>query len=954
MRGLPLKWTLPLGVAVLLLLVGGLSIVNTLHQRRTLLEQQARIDLLAHAARLARTAEQGLQTSASLLEAEISHVASDPRTTVVLVLDETGHILAAHRYAWRGRLVRDVLPGFDETRRQMALKSRLPRFHAAQSVPHMTALQPFVLPAAADEVRSSRRGLIHVAFDLTDARREVRHLVLMNRSLDLAGILLMLALGVWLLHRQVSRPIGRLAQAAEALGKGRFDTRVPLEGPAEINALAADFNAMADAIQRAHAALAASEARLATTLQSIGDALIATDAQGCITLMNPVAEQLTAWKLHEAQGRPIGEVFVVENSLTGGPADIPVTRVLAEGVTVALANHTVLVARDGRRLHIADSAAPIRGPEGSIEGVVLVFHDVTEQYRLRQALAESERHFRTLANNGLALIWTSGLDARCDWFNEPWLRFTGRSLEEELGEGWTQGVHPDDLERVLATYHAAFARREPFSMEYRLRHVSGEYRWIVDHGNPRHDADGRFIGYTGYCLDITEAKKADAEIQRLAYHDDLTGLPNRALFLDRLGQALSVARRGGHHGAVIFVDLDQFKRVNDVHGHAVGDALLEQVARRLSHYLRDADTVARLGGDEFVVLLPELAYNAEDAATLALTVAEKLRAALATPVQIGAQEFNTGASLGITVFPKGNEGVDDLMREADVAMYRAKEGGRNQVVYFEPTMQEAVTQRYVVEQALREAVRGTGLELYLQSQVDAGGRVLGAEALVRWHHPQLGLIPSTRFIPLAEDSGLIVPLGDWVLRESCRLITRLDQAGHSLRIAVNVSPRQFREPDFVKRVRHILTETGADPTHLMLEITENLLVDQPHEAVAHMTELATLGIRFAIDDFGTGYSSLAYLKRLPLFELKIDKGFVQDVPQDANDVALVETILSMARHLQLEVVAEGVETADQLAFLVSRGCSRFQGYYWQHPLPVEDWLSSLRPLHGPSAAPPPR
>jgi diguanylate cyclase (GGDEF)-like protein/PAS domain S-box-containing protein len=945
---LPLRWILPAGVALVLFLVGAVSLLNTLYTRHDRLLQQAQRDVLQYAAHLAREAEQGFPVGAGLLEAEVALIAADPRTTHVLLLDDDDMVLTAHRLAWRGRPVREVFPGLDAAGLPDVAGSRLPVFHGEGL--RMSVLQPFLLPADESQLLSTRHGRVYVAFDLARDWRQAVHDELINRWPDLAGTLVLLVLVVLWLQRQVARPLDRLVRAASELGAGRLNTRVEVAGPAEIDSLVRSFNGMAEAIQSAQAALAASEARLAITLQSIGDALIATDREGRIRLMNPVAESLTGWSTVEATGRPTAEVFVIENSLTGGPASSPVDQVLAEGRTVALANHTVLVARDGRRHHIADTAAPIRGQDGGLEGVVLVFHDVTEQYRLRAALAESERHYRTLANSGMALIWTSGPDGRCDWFNDTWLRFTGRSLEQEVGDGWAEGLHPEDAARVLDTYRDAFARRAPFSMEYRLRHASGEYRWIVDHGNPRFEEDGRFIGYIGYCLDITALKRAEAEIQRLAYHDDLTGLPNRALFLDRLGQALSVARRVGHYGAVIFVDLDQFKRINDVHGHAVGDALLEEVARRLTLYLREADTVARLGGDEFVVLLPELARTAEDAANLAMTVAEKLRAALATPVSVGMQEFNTGASLGITVFPKGEEGVDDLMREADVAMYRAKERGRNQVVYFEPAMQAAVTQRYVLEQALREAVHGQGLQLYLQSQVDGDGRVLGAEALVRWQHPQHGLIPPTSFIPLAEESGLIVPLGEWILRESCRLIARLDALGHGLRIAVNVSPRQFREPDFPQRVRHILIETGADPTHLMLEITENLLVDRPHEAVARMTELATLGIRFAIDDFGTGYSSLAYLKRLPLFELKIDKGFVQDVPQDANDVALVETILSMARHLQLEVVAEGVETREQLEFLVSRGCQRFQGYYWQHPLPLEDWVASfsadatMRPL----------
>ncbi len=943
MPALPLKWTLPTGVVVLLLLLGAFSLSHALFDRHAMLSQQAQHDLLEHTARLARTAEHSLANSSSLLDTELLHVAADHRTTEILVLDDRGRILSAHRHAWRGQPVEAVLPDFTPEQRQAAAATRLPKLELKPGASVMQAIQSFELPAAATEVRSTRRGLVLVRFDLSEAWALARHAELISRLPELLGTLALFVLGVWLLHRQVARPLGRLAGAAGRLAQGQLQTRVAPQGAAEIRTLMLSFNAMSAAIEQAHAALAASEARLATTLDCIGDALITTDARGRITRMNPVAETLTGWREEESLGRPIAEVFVIRHAQTDEPVPIPVEEVLRDGRTVALANHTVLIARDGERHHIADTAAPIRAAAGDIDGVVLVFHDVTEQYRLRQALADSERHFRTLANNGLALIWTSGTDARCDWFNDPWLRFTGRTLEQELGDGWLEGVHPDDRAHVMQSYLEAFDRREPFSLEYRLRHVSGEYRWIIDHGSPRYDQTGAFMGYAGYCLDITQAKRAEAEVQRLAYHDDLTGLPNRALFLDRLGQALSVARRNRQFGAVIFVDLDHFKRINDVHGHAVGDALLEEIAHRLSQHLRETDTVARLGGDEFVVLLPELAVRAEDAAALALTVAEKLRATLATPVIVGKQELASGASLGITLFPKGHEGVEDLMREADVAMYRAKEKGRNQVVYFEPAMQAAVTQRYVMEQALRAALQGEGLALHLQSQVDARGQVLGAEALLRWRHPEQGLIPPARFIPLAEETGLIVPLGDWVLRESCRLIARLDQAGYSLRISVNVSPRQFREPDFVQRVRQILNETGADPTHLILELTENLLIDQPHEAAAHMTELATLGLRFAIDDFGTGYSSLAYLKRLPLSEIKIDKGFVQDVPHDPNDVALVETMLSMARHLQLEVVAEGVEKAEQLDFLVERGCARFQGYLWQHPQPAQAWLDALPP-----------
>jgi len=935
---LSLKWSLPLMLATLSLMVGVFSLMEIVDKREGQVTSQAIGDGLSYANHMARMAEQGLSTNTSLVLGDMAQVATDPRVQVVLILDETGRILAAQRYAWRGRLVNTVIPSFDDVWRVAVSNARLPQYRTSANRGRLEVMHPFDLPAKPGEVRSTRRGVAFVDFDLHDAYAEARYDILINLVPDmLAGLMALIYLG-WILHRQVTGPVGRLARAVDALRQGDLNTRVAVKGPREIAELGSSFNAMAEAMQHARAALAASENRLAITLHSIGDGLIATDAEGRITMLNPVAETLTGWTTAAAQGHPIGEVFVIENSRIGESPWTSVDQVLKQGATACPAGHVVLLARDGSRHPIAESAAPIRDANGRVQGMVLVFRDETEQYALRRALADSEQHFRTLANSGLALIWTSRPDNKCDWFNEPWLRFTGHTMAQEVGDGWMDAVHGDDRAQCAQVRGEAFGQREPYTLQYRLRLADGEYRWIVELGSPRFDSEGDFLGYVGHCMDITETKQAESAIQHLAFHDALTDLPNRALLLDRLGQALSASRRSERFGAIMFVDLDQFKHINDLYGHAKGDAVLKEVAERLRYYLRQGDTVARLGGDEFVVLIPELSADAGAAMRLAISVAEKIRVALEVPIHIDGQDYRTTSSIGITLFPKEHEGVEDLMREADIAMYQAKESGRNLTVCFERGMQEMVAERYNLEHALREALQQEAFVLFMQSQVDADGKVIGAEALVRWHHPERGMVLPSTFIPVAEEAGLIVALGEWVLRECCQLIARLDALGHGMRIAVNVSPRQFRLVNFVTRVQDILAATGADPTRLTLEITENLLVEHASEAVARMTELTTLGIRFSIDDFGTGYSSLGYLKRLPLYEIKIDKGFVQDVPQDDSDAALVETILAMADHMGFEVVAEGVENAAQLAFLKDRGCNRFQGYHFHRPQPVAAWL----------------
>ena len=445
----------------------------------------------------------------------------------------------------------------------------------------------------------------------------------------------------------------------------------------------------------------------------------------------------------------------------------------------------------------------------------------------------------------------------------------------------------------------------------------------------------RFIALS---RDITERKKAQAHMHQLAYYDALTGLPNRRVLLDRAQQALAARHASGGVGALVFVDLDNFKQINDARGHAVGDALLVQVARRLRHLQTDDVMVARLGGDEFVVLLSRMALDLSDGWVVAQQMAERVRAALEASHQLHGHSYSSSASIGVTLFPQHGTGVDDLLREADTAMYRAKKHGRNRVAFYEPAMLTDAQEGLALEQDLLGAMERNELAVHVQSQVDANGGVVGGELLLRWKHPKRGNVSPERFIPVAEQSGLILRLGEWVLLQACEALARLHAAGSPLQLSVNVSTRQFRQDDFAERVSAILDSTGAPAGQLILEVTESLFVDNWQDTSARMAQLVKLGVRFSIDDFGTGYSSLAYLKKLPLFELKIDKSFVQDTPDDANSTAIVESILAVAKHLGLSVVAEGVETQAQADFLTANGCEFLQGYLFSRPRPLQPWL----------------
>jgi diguanylate cyclase (GGDEF)-like protein/PAS domain S-box-containing protein len=505
-------------------------------------------------------------------------------------------------------------------------------------------------------------------------------------------------------------------------------------------------------------------------------------------------------------------------------------------------------------------------------------------------------------------------------------------------------------QRVLPALRAAIDGKEgAYEGEY-ISTLSGAQIWIAMSCTPLHGTHGHLEGGIAIVADVSEQKRSEEEIRHLAYFDPLTHLPNRRLLMDRLGHALTASNRSREYGALMILDLDHFKSINDTQGHDVGDRLLVETAQRIAGCLRQEDTVSRLGGDEYVVMLERLGQSERAAATQSESIAEKIRFALSLPYVLGGSEaeyFST-TSIGLTLFRGQNDSPEILLKQADMALYQAKGAGRNVVRFFSPAMQSAIESRAALQGALRRGLDKGEFCLYYQPQVDQMGRLIGAEALIRWLPPGQGVISPAQFIPLAEESGLILSIGQWVLDAACAQLKtwERDPRARDLQLSVNVSARQFHQPDFVEQVRQSLLASGADPTRLKLELTESVVLDNVETVIGRMQELDRLGVGFSLDDFGTGYSSLSYLKRLPLDQIKIDQSFVRDVPGDPNDAAIVRAILAMSRSLGLQVIAEGVETEAQRDFLFENGCSAFQGYLFGRPMPIGEWDGILREISG--------
>ena len=722
--------------------------------------------------------------------------------------------------------------------------------------------------------------------------------------------------------------------------RAAFDKR--LSGSAQVSAsLAVDGPTRVEA----EAALRVGEALYRASFEQAAVGILHTSLDGRILECNECFARIVGYTPQELAGASFQAITPPEDRGKGNTAAVQ----LLNGAMRTVSFEKRYLRKDGVRTWVMLTISIQHDKEGKPLCFLTMVQDINDRKEAedrlataQEALRVSEQRYRTAFQLSLDCINLSrlsdGMYVEC---NKAFLDLTGLRREEVIGHTSLElnlWAEPEDRQRMMETMMRQGVCR---NLEMQFRRKNGETIWGL--------VSASLIELEGaLCIlsitrDISDAKIAEDKIRHLAFYDSLTDLANRRLLLDRLQQAVVASRRSGRWQALLFIDLDNFKTLNDTVGHDVGDLLLKEAGRRLSDCIRAGDTAARVGGDEFVVILEELSGNAEEAASQARTVAEKVLANLSEPYALAGRACTSTASLGITVFGRGNESTTEILQQADIAMYRAKEDGRAAIRFFEAELQSAVNARAELEDEVRQGIRNREFVLWYQPQVE-DGRLIGAEALLRWNHPQRGILAPAAFIELAEETGMIVPLGLQVLDAACVQLSEwaADASTAHLTVAVNVSARQFREENFVEQVLAALDRTGADPRKLKLEVTESMLVDNLEETIEIMTRLKDHGVQFSLDDFGTGYSSLAYLKRMPLDQLKIDRAFVSDMLEDATSQAIAQAIVSLSRAMCLSLLAEGVETEEQRVKLIELGCHAFQGYLFSPPVPAEQFPLLLK------------
>jgi diguanylate cyclase (GGDEF)-like protein/PAS domain S-box-containing protein len=691
--------------------------------------------------------------------------------------------------------------------------------------------------------------------------------------------------------------------------------------------------------------LRASEALYRASFEQAAVGILHTSLEGRILECNECFARIVGYTPQELVGSSFQAITPPEDRGRGNIAQFQ----LLNGEIETVSFEKRYLRKDGALTWVMLTISIQRDGEGHPLCFLTMVLDINDRKQAEERLAAaqealrlSEERYRTAFQMSLDCIILSRLsDGMFVDCNKAFLDLAGLTREETIGRTSNElniWADPADRRRMLDAVMQQGACR---NLEARFRKKNGEEIWgLISASLVELEGTTCILTIT---RDVSDAKTAEDEIRHLAFYDPLTDLANRRLLLERLRQTVAASRRSGRWQALLFIDLDDFKTLNDTMGHHVGDLLLKEAGQRLSSCIRAVDTVARAGGDEFVVILEDLSGDAEEAASQAKAVGEKILARLSEPCALAGRVCASSASMGIAVFGQGNESTAEILQQADIAMYRAKGDGRGAIRFFAPELQAAVNTRAELEDEVRQGIRNREFALWYQPQVE-GGRVVGAEALLRWNHPRRGILAPAAFIALAEETGLIVPLGLQVLEDACGQIAAwaTEPATAELTVAVNVSALQFRQANFVEQVLASVEKAGADPRKLKLEITESMLVDNLEQTIEIMARLKEHGVQFSLDDFGTGYSSLAYLKRLPLDQLKIDRAFVRDMLEDTASNAIAHAIVSLSRAMHLSLMAEGVETEEQRASLADLGCHAYQGYLFSPPVPAERFPSLLK------------
>jgi diguanylate cyclase (GGDEF)-like protein/PAS domain S-box-containing protein len=859
----------------------------------------------------------------------LSIAATHPSIRTLMLVDERHHVLMANQYRWKGESA-SSFSSYDDNEADRVLNRGVRKLEFDAHEP--TLLQGY-FPLITEYKQGGLEktmGVLYVGYDTRHELQKAKQETLMQTAIFVAiSLFASFVIGI-LLHVLVTRRVNLLSAISKQFAAGNYNARSELKGNDELSELGRSFDTMALRVTE-NIALQQRAQDFLSEAQKIGH-FGSWELDLHSGRLNWSEEIFRLFEIDPAQFSPSHEAFL---SIIHPEDREAVNQAYTNSLTNKQSYHIThrLIMADGRVKWVEARGSNYFDPEGRAIRSAGTVQDVTFREE-----AATQLRIAAVAFDTQEAIMVTDKEANIIKVNHSFELTTGFSEQEVLGKNprlLGSGRHNQDFYKSM---WEVLNRVGSWSGELWDRRKNGEIypKWLTITAVKNRD---EISHYVGVFVDITERKKAEEEIHNLAFFDPLTQLPNRRLLLDRMRLALGLSARSKNFGALMFIDLDHFKVLNDTKGHEYGDKMLIEVSHRLTQSLRDTDSVARFGGDEFVVLLESLSVNQDIAVAQAGSIAEKMRESLSQTYIIESYAHESTPSIGVVLFNGDAIEIDELLKRADLAMYQAKESGRNTVRFFESAMQATLESRTLMERALRQALSNSEFELYYQVQTNQANELLGAEVLLRWHSQSLGPISPAQFIPLAEQTKLILPIGEWVLENACARLKAWETHPtlSKLRLAVNISPVQFHQPDFVRQVQAALTDSGVNPRRLELELTENLVLEDVDEAIQKMSALKALGVRFSMDDFGTGYSSLQYIKRLPIDQLKIDQSFVRDILTDPGDAMMVQTIAGMARNFGYEVIAEGVEEHAQLLPLIERGCNTFQGYFFSRPVALAEF-----------------